>query len=171
MAIVKITRNLLKQFYGIGATPTYSACGPFTKLTEENSPEIDDTAFIEDKNSSPTVTGYKNKWSFEAQVHEGDTVVDDLLAIARGQKVGSDCERSLVDVDMNKLSSTEGSYYARQFVIAVECTPPAGDPKSITKITGNFHQVGDLVEGLFAVDSKTFTAGTFTPATPATPDA
>ena len=71
MAIVKITRNLLKQFYGIGATPTYSACGPFTKLTEENSPEIDDTAFIGDKNSSPTVTGYKNKWSLRRRYTKG----------------------------------------------------------------------------------------------------
>lgn len=165
MAVAKIIRNLLKQFYGIGATPVYSACGPFTKLTEENSPEIDDTAFIGDKNGSPTVTGYKNKWSFEAHVHEGDAVVDDLLAIARGQKVGSDCERVLVDVDLNKADRTvSGSYYARKFKIAVECTPPAGDPKSITKITGNFHQIGDLAEGIFDPTTKTWADTAYTPA-------
>lgn len=165
MAVVKITRNLLKQFLGIGATPTYHACGPFTKLAEENSPEIDDTAFIGDKNGSPTVTGYKNKWSFEAQVHEGDPIIDDLLSIARGQKVGSDCERVLVDCDLNKAdSAVSGSYYARKFAIAVECTPPAGDPKSITKITGNFHQIGDLVEGIFNPTTKTWADTAYTPA-------
>lgn len=164
MSVVKITRNLLKQFYGIGATPTYSPLLPFTKCTEENSPEIDDVAFIGDKNGSPTVTGYKNKFTFEAQVHEGDAVVDDLVSISRGQKVGTDCERMFVDVDLNKEDNvTAGSYYARQFKIAVEATPPAGDPKSQTKITGSFHQIGDLTEGLFALSSKTFTAGTYTP--------
>lgn len=165
MALVKITRNLLKQFYGIGSTPTYSPLLPFTKCTEENSPEIDDTAFIGDKNGSPTVTGYKNKWSFEAQVQEGDTVVDDLLTISRGQKVGTDCERVLVDVDLNKADSVvSGSYYARKANIAVECTPPAGDPKSITKLSGNFHQIGDLTEGIFDPTTKTWADTTYTPA-------
>jgi hypothetical protein len=107
----KITRNLLRQYYGIGATPTFFLCTPFTKLNEENNPEKDDSAFINDVNSSPSIIGYKNGFAFEAQVHEGDEVVDDLVAIAREQKTGTDAERTVVDVDMNKEDGiTSGSY-------------------------------------------------------------
>jgi hypothetical protein len=155
----KITRNLLRQYYGIGATPTYHLCTPFTKLNEENSPEKDDSAFINDVNGSPTIVGYKNAFGFEAQVHEGDPVVDDLILIAREQKVGSDCEKYVVDVDMNKpTEGVSGSYYARKFAVAVECTPPAGDPKAITKITGSMHQIGDVVIGSFNPTTKVFVA-------------
>ena len=160
----KITRNLLRQYYGIGATPTYHLCTPFTKMNEENSPEKDDSAFINDVNGSPTIIGYKNGFAFEAQYHAGDPVVDDLVAIARGQKTGTDCERYVVDVDMSKEDNvTAGSYYARKFKVAVECTPPAGDPKSITKVTGTMHQVGDLEEGLFAVATKAWSATAYVP--------
>lgn len=157
---VKLVRSLLRQFYGIGATPTYHYVNTgFVKVNEENSPEMDDSAFVGDVNGSPSVIGYKNKFSFEAQVHEGEAVIDDILTIARGQKTGSDCERIFVDVDMNKADgAVSGSYYARKFTIAVEATPPAGDPKSITTLGGTFHQSGDLTAGTFDVQSRTFAA-------------
>ena len=159
----KITRNLLRQYYGIGSTPTYYLCTPFTKLNEENNPEKDDSSFINDVNSSPSIIGYKNGFTFEAQVHEGDEVVDDLVAIAREQKTGTNAERYIVDVDMNKEDGvTSGSYYARKFKVAVECTPPAGDPKSITKMTGTMHQIGDVSLGLFAVATKTWSDTAYT---------
>lgn len=163
---MKVTRNLLRQYYGIGETPTFHLCTPFTKMNEENSPVVDKSAFINDVNSSPTVIGYENGFTFEAQNVAGDEVVDDLVAIARKQLTGTDAERVLVDVDMSKEDSvTSGSYYARKFVVAVECTPPAGDPKSITKITGKLHQVGDMVEGLFAVATKTWSDTAYVPGT------
>lgn len=161
---MKIVRNLIREFYGIGATPTYSPLAPFTKCTEENAPVIDKSAYIADTNSTPTVTGYENKWGFEAHYEKGDPVVDDLVEIAREQKTGTDCERMFVSVDLSmEDNTTAGSYYARRCRIAVEATPPTGDPKSITKITGNFHQCGDLEYGLFALATKTFTVGTYTP--------
>ena len=109
---IKITRNLLRQYYGIGSTPTYYLCTPFTKLNEENNPEKDDSAFINDVNSSPSIIGYKNGFTFEAQVHEGDEVVDDLVTISREQKTGTYAERYILDVDMNK----EGQCNIRQLL-------------------------------------------------------
>jgi hypothetical protein len=161
----QITRNLLRQYYGIGTTPTYHLCTPFTSLAEANNPETDSSAFINDVNGSPSIIGYSNTFTFVAQVQEGDEVVDDLVAIARGQKTGVDCERYVVDVDMNMADSVvSGSYYARKFKVDVQCTPPAGNPKTITKITGTMHQVGDMVEGLFDVTAKSFTETAYTPA-------
>ncbi|MEA4999301.1 MAG: hypothetical protein VB087_07950 [Candidatus Limiplasma sp.] len=160
MSEIKVTRPLLQQYYGTGSTPTYAYINRgFLKLSEENSPQIDKTVFVGDINTSPTVTGYENKWGYEAQYISGNEIIDDLVQIAREQLTGDDCERWLVDVDLSQpVSGTPGSYYARRAKIAVEATPPAGDPKTITKLSGNFHQIGDLTIGTFAVETKTFTA-------------
>ncbi len=159
---MKITRNLIREYYGIPSGDTveyhYVNAG-FVKCSEENNPKVDKTAFVGDVNATCTVTGYENGWTYEAQYVQGDPVVDDLAAIARGQKTGADCERRLVSVDMAApVEGQTGVYAARLAVIAVEATPPAGDPKSITTLGGTFHQSGDLTAGTFDVQSRTFAA-------------
>jgi hypothetical protein len=158
---LKITRNLIREYYGIPAESTveyfYINTG-FIKCAEDNNPKVDKTAFVGDVNVSCAVTGYENGWEFEAQYVKGDPVVDDLAQISQLQKIGADCERSLVSVDM--ASPVEGetdTYAARKFAIIVEATPPTGDPKSIAKLEGTFHQSGDLTRGTFNVATRAFT--------------
>lgn len=156
----KVTRNLIREYYGItsGETTTFHYLNTgFVKITEANSPQIDKTAFVGDVNSSSTVVGYENKWEYESQVLAGDTVSDDLVAIARQQKVGTACERTFVSVDM-AADAVSGAYPARKCAVTVEATPPAGDPKSITKTTGAFHQNGDIILGTFNPTTLAFVA-------------
>ena len=157
---MKITRNLIREYYGIpygeGVTYHYVNAG-FVKCDEENNPKVDKTAFVGDVNPTCTVTGYENGWAYEAQYVQGDPVVDDLAYIARMQKTGESCERMLVSVDMaSPVENAADTYAARRFSVAVEASPPAGDPKSITKLGGTFHQSGDLVSGGFNVAMKIF---------------
>ena len=160
---MKVTRNLIREYYGIpanDATAYHYVNAGFVKCNEDNNPKLDKTAFVGDVNGTCTVTGYENGWEYEAQYVKGDAVVDDLAAIARGQKIGSDCERTLVSVDMTEpVDGQTGVYAARRAVIAVEANPPTGDPKSIVKLSGTFHQTGDLTIGTFNVTSRAFTAG------------
>lgn len=159
---MKVTRNLIREYYGIptgDATVFYYVNAGFVKCDEENNPKVDKTAFVGDVNATCAVTGYENGWNYEAQYVKGDPVVDDLAAIARGQKIGSDCERVLVSVDMAApVAGQTGVYSARRAAIAVEASPPAGDPKSITKLSGTFHQNGDLTHGTFDIALKSFSA-------------
>ena len=159
---MKITRNLIREYYGIpsGDTAEYHYVNAgFVKCSEENNPKVDKTAFVGYVNATCTVTGYENGWTYEAQYVQGDPVVEDLAAIARQQKTGVDCERMLISVDMAvPLQGQADTYAARRFAIAVEATPPAGDPKSVVKLGGTFHQNGDLTPGLFDVTHRTFTA-------------
>jgi len=159
---MKITRNLIREYYGIAigdATAYHYVNAGFVKCSEDNNPKVDKTAFLGDTNATCTVTGYENGWEYEAQYVKGDAVVDDLAAIARGQKTGEDCERLLVSVDMaDPATGQAGVYAARRAAIAVEATPQAGDPKSIVKLTGTFHQTGDLTLGTFNVTTLAFTA-------------
>lgn len=160
MPEITVPRRLLYQYYGIGATPTYTYVNKgFLKLTEENSPQVDKVTFVGDSNASPNVNGYENKWSYEAQYINGNTVIDDLAEIAREQLTGDDCLRDFVDVDLSMpITGEAGSYYARHCKIVVEATPPSGDPKTTTKLTGAFHQSGDIEIGKFALATKAFTA-------------
>ncbi|MCE5344522.1 MAG: hypothetical protein LLF96_13200 [Eubacteriales bacterium] len=159
---MNITRNFIREYYGIpsGESTAYHYVNAgFVKCNEENNPKVDKTAFVGDINTTCAVTGYENGWVYEAQYVKGDPVVDDLAAIARGQKTGADCERALVSVDMAApVSGQTGVYAARRAAIAVEAAPPSGDPKSITRLNGSFHQSGDLAQGTFNVQTKTFTA-------------
>ena len=164
MALEKIVRKLIREYYGItaGATPTttyhYINTG-FTKLTEENNPQVDKTPYIGDSNATSTVTGYENAWAFESEYVKGDTVVDDLASIALNQKTGSDCERKIVSVQFHEpVSGSDNTYKARMANVTVEATPPTGDPKAVTKLTGSIHQNGDLVFGTFNTETNTFTA-------------
>lgn len=159
---MKVTRNLIREYYGIptgGETVFYYINAGFVKCDEENNPKVDKTAFVGDVNATCAITGYENGWKYEAQYVKGDSVVDDLADIARGQKLGSDCERVLVSVDMAApIEGQTGVYHARRAAIAVEASPPTGDPKSITKLAGTFHQNGDLTQGTFDITQKTFAA-------------
>lgn len=157
---MKVTRNLIREYYGIasGDAPAYHYVNAgFVKCVEESNPKLDKTAFVGDVNASCSVTGYENGWKFEAQYVKGDPVVDDLAAIAREQRVGGDCERLLVSVDMTApVEGQAGVYAARRAAVAVEVNPPTGDPKSIVKLEGVFHQTGDLTLGTFDVTLKAF---------------
>lgn len=159
---MKVTRNLIREYYGVpsgDAAVYYYVNAGFVKCDEENDPKVDKTAFVGDVNATCAVTGYENSWSYEAQYVKGDPVVDDLAAIARGQKIGGDCERLLVSVDMTApVAGQTGVYSARRAAIAVEAAPPTGDPRSVTKLSGTFHQNGDLTAGTFDIALKVFTA-------------
>lgn len=157
---MKVTRNLIREYYGIttGETTAYHYMNTgFIKLSEENGPQVDMTAFVGDTNSSATVVGYENKWAFEAQNISGNTVIDDLVEIAREQKTGTDCERTLISVDM-AAAAVSGAYPARKCSIVVEATPPTGDPKAITKVTGTLHQNGNIILGTFNPTTSTWAA-------------
>lgn len=159
----KVTRNMLREYYGIPSTGgawVYHYVNPgFTQLNESGGAQVERTAFIGDKNASPSVTGYENQWAFESQYVKDEPVVEDILSIARGQLVGEGCERRLVSIDLNDPAAGEGLYNARMFSIVVEAAPPKGEPRQVTTLSGVFHQAGDLTPGTFDVAARAFTAG------------
>ncbi|MEA4998638.1 MAG: hypothetical protein VB087_04530 [Candidatus Limiplasma sp.] len=157
---MKVTRNLIREYYGIpeGEAHAYHYVNAgFVKCNEENNAKVDKTTFVGDVNAACTITGYENGWKYEAQYVKGDPVVDDLAAIAREQRIGDGCERMLVSVDMtDPVAGESGVYRARRALVAVECSPPAGEPKNVLKLEGVLHQNGDLALGSFNVLTRAF---------------
>ena len=158
---IEVQRYLLQEYYGIpGETTVYHYINSgFTKLDEAGGATVDTVAYIGDKNSTTSITGYENNFSYESRYHEGNAVCDDLYEIATKQKVGSDCVRTLVSINLSKKrDDSPTSYEARCFNVVVQANPPVGGAKSNVTMSGTIHQNGDLVLGTFDTATKTFTA-------------
>ena len=157
---MKVMRHMLREYYGIPAdgSVTYHYINRgFTQLTEAGGAQVETEAYIGDVNGSTTVTGYENTWSFNTQYISDEAVCKDIVEIARYQKVGSECERELVSIDMSDEPISDGVYKARHFKIAIEASPANGEPRSITASEGTFHQLGDMELGTFNITTMTFT--------------
>ena len=157
---MKVMRHMLREYYGIPAdgSVTYHYINRgFTQLTEAGGAQVETEAYIGDVNGSTTVTGYENTWAFNTQYISDEAVCKDIVEIARYQKVGSECERELVSIDMSDEPISEGVYKARHFKIAIEASPANGEPRSITASEGTFHQLGDMELGSFNISTMTFT--------------
>lgn len=132
----------------------------FTALDEKPAAKVDKTAYITDKSTSGTITGYENTFSFDTQLISDDDAIAYLYEVARNQKTGADAETEYVRVDLYGTPTGSGStsYPARKFKVAVEVTQITGAGTEIMKVAGNLHQIGDFVEGTFDISGKTFTA-------------
>lgn len=157
---MKVMRHMLREYYGIpaeGSTTYHYINRGFTQLTEAGGAQVETEAYIGDVNGSTTVTGYENTWSFNTQYISDEAVCKDIVDIACYQKVGSECEREMVSIDMSNEPISEGVYKARHFKIAIEASPANGEPRSITASEGTFHQLGDMDIGTFNITTMTFT--------------
>lgn len=160
---MKVMRHMLREYYGIpdatGGTMTYHYVNRgFTQLNEAGGAQVETEAYIGDRNGTTTVTGYENSWSYNTQYISDEAVCRDVVNIARYQKVGSDCERELISIDMSDEALESGKYPARRFKIAVKASPANGEPRSITTSEGTFHQIGDMEQGIFDPQTMTFTS-------------
>lgn len=159
---MKVMRHMLREYYGIpgtGGEYTYHYVNTgFTNLSENGNAQTESEAYIGDVNATTDVVGYENSWSYTTQYISDNDVVKDIIDIARYQKTGSDCVRSLISIDLSEADDeNETSFRARMMEIVVEAAPPQGDPRSITTSEGTFHQNGNLVLGTFDISTKVFT--------------
>lgn len=162
MPTTKVMRYMLQEYYGVpaanGGEVTYHYMNKgFTQLNEDGNVQTETEAYIGDKNATPSITGYENSWAFEAQYIHGDPVCEDIRDIGLHQQTGADVEREMISIDLMQPGTTEGTYKARKFKVAVATTPPQGEPRAVAMMSGTIHQLGDLQVGTFDPATKTFT--------------
>lgn len=155
----KVIRYMVADYLNTGTkdSETYSLMGAgFSALDENPSATVDETAYINDKSASGSITGYKNTFAFDTQFISDDAAIKHIYDVARNQKTGEDAETEYVRVDV--YANEEGtSYPARKFRVAIEVTGITGAGTEIMRVAGNLHQVGNFVEGTFNTSTKTFT--------------
>ena len=139
---------------------TYSFMGAgFASLDENPTAKVDKTAYINDRSTSGSITGYENVFPFDTQFISDDEAIKFIYDIARNQKTGSDAETSYIRADLYEAATETTKYKARKFKVAVEVTGITGAGTEIMRVAGNLHQVGNFEEGMFDTSTKQFTAG------------
>lgn len=157
MAGTPTMRHEIADYYYSDSAYTLMGAG-FTALSEDVGAETEETHYINEKNASTEITGYKSSFPFTADKIDSETAIKDIYEIGALRKTGSNVKRKLCRVDLN--SATDGVCEAREFDIAVEVSSFEGDAGKKMQVSGTFHQIGDVREGTFTLSSKTFTEKT-----------
>lgn len=142
---------------GTHAVPVWTLMGTgFNSLDENPSAVVTDKGYINNKNSSPKVTGYKNVFPFDTDIIIGEAAVEALLAVGRNQLTGTDAEFEYIRVDLYD-GVADTARPARLFTVVAEIANMPGAAMDVMRVTGNLKQKGDLVQGTFNVTTKAFT--------------
>lgn len=158
-SIATVTRNYYGDYLSaVSESPSYALMGLGVVQVDENpGAKIDKTPFVNNINTTGTITGYERTFPFDVQLRTGEAAIMKLYDIYRGSEIGADAELYYVRADLFETPVTS-TYQARRFKVAVEVTSVEGAGMEIIHIKGNFHQVGDYTEGTFNPTTLAFVA-------------
>ncbi|MDY2656876.1 MAG: hypothetical protein SOV75_07680 [Candidatus Limiplasma sp.] len=122
-------------------------------LNRSPAPQTTTNAYINDRNASPTVTGYQNSFTVNYDDIVDDEAVKALQAVADEQKVGADAEFYYYRVDL--LDGEEaGGYKAVRYRVTCEPGDETNEASQIVSATCVLRQVGDLTKGTMALSPE-----------------
>ena len=130
----------------------------FTELNESPSAQTASKRYINQSSSRQSVTGYEWGTSFNTDQINSEKAIEYIRDIGEMQKTGADAETEYIIVDLDKPGTTEGSFRARKFKVAI-AVDSFDDNDGELGISGNFLGQSDPVEGTFTVASKEFVEG------------
>lgn len=136
-------------------------------LDEKPSAQTVSKRYVNDKNSSTAVSGYKWSTPFELDQIRSERAVDYICSIGERQLTGSDCETDYVIVSLDRpiLSGSNpiaNTFYARRIRVCVEIAEFSSKDGEIG-CSGNLLGVGDIVEGyaVLAAGTASFSEGSY----------
>jgi hypothetical protein len=128
-----------------------------TQLDENSNPIEDSKQYIGDTNKTNKVTGYDDEFPINSDLISNDVVVADLYSIFRDRKTGFDSQRYHYIVDLWDLV-TGTTYRARKQLETVVITGKVANPGEQITFNGSLKGAGELIDGTFDTDTKTFVA-------------
>lgn len=160
----KVIRYQLADYLNVGTATSeqYELLGVGVNSLDENpSAKIDKTAYVSDRSVSGTIIGYENKFAFDMHLIANHPAIKLIYDISRNQKTGGEAETDYIRVDRYGDEDDNATVFpARKFRVAVEVSGVTGAGTEIVRVAGNMHQVGNFIEGMFDISSKTFTPNT-----------
>lgn len=133
----------------------------FTELNESPSAQTTSKRYINQSSASQSITGYEWTTSFNADQIVSEKAIEYIRNIGEMQLTGPDTETEYLIVDLDKEGTTQGTFRARKFKVAI-AVDSFDDNDGELGISGNFLGQSDPVEGTFTLASKEFAEG-FTP--------
>lgn len=150
-------RRMEADYLKVGETFEFLGAG-FTAIDEKPNPQVTEKRYINDASSSQSITSYKWQADFTGDQINSEKAIEYITTVGKELKTGADCETEYIRVDLDKESSTSGSFYARKFKVAIQVSEfPNNDGE--LGLSGVFLGVGDAVIGSFDTSTKAFTKG------------
>lgn len=131
----------------------------FTDLNEAPSAQTGSKKYVGDKSSTKSIIGYDWSTAFNTDMIRAEEAVDFICNIGEMQLIGADAETDYIIVDLDKKATAENTFKARKFKVAIEVSSFDNNDGEMAA-SGNLLGVGDLVVGIFNVQTKTFTEDT-----------
>lgn len=148
-------RRSIANYLMVGSK--YELCGVgFTELNESPAAQTSKKQYINQKSSTTTITGYDWSSAFKTDMISSEAVVEFICSIGEKQLIGAEAESDYVIVDLDKKEGEDNTFYARQIHVAIEVSSFESSDGDMTA-SGNFVGAGDIVEGTFNTQTKTFT--------------
>lgn len=159
-----VNRNDKVMFYGVpdstGATVTYKRMQGFTDLSKSHNVQEYSRRYVDEKTERTDITGYAPSIAFSFDQMTDNDVHKDIVSIVDGEKIGTDCVRSLILVDLTTKSGSDSSATykgkKRDFTIVPSSE---GDSTEAYTYSGDFRANGETedIEGTLSEDGITFT--------------
>ncbi|MBR5809122.1 MAG: hypothetical protein IKY39_03345 [Clostridia bacterium] len=148
----RVLRSDIKAFYGVPGSmgdPTFTRMKGFTDASTSKNPIEYEAHYVDEKNSTTSVTGYSPSIAFTLDRFDGNAVHDDIVELFTDEVVGSDAERYIVMVDFTK--AAEGNKYPavkRKFAVIGDSE---GSGVESMQYSGNFKTAGASIHGFATI--------------------
>lgn len=158
--MAQIIRYMVSDFLNTGTseTPIWSLMGTgFNSLDEQPNAQVDSKIYVSDKSSTKNIISYETVFPFDIDTFNEEASIMAIYNIARNQKTGKDAILEYVRTDFTVDQTGKPispQVMARKFNVAVEVTEFSGGGGETLKIAGNLNGVGDFVNGIFDLTSR-----------------
>lgn len=137
-----IKRNEKLAFYGID--DKFVRMRGFTDFSMSKNPTEYSRKYVDEESERNDVVGYNPSISFAFDRFSGDTVHEDMVAIADNESIGSDAVRSIVIVDLSEKSGEAYAAKKRDFSVIPDSE---GNDSDTYTYSGSLKANGKVISG------------------------
>lgn len=151
------SRTVVADYLKVGDSFKLMGAG-FTDINESPNAKTSTKQYVNDKSPTSSITSYEPEFEFETDQMREQEAIDFICEIGEMHKIGAEAETEYLRVDLDKPGSTEGTFRARKFNVAVQ-VDEFGAKDGEMSAKGKLLCKGDLVLGSFNTSTRTFTEG------------
>ncbi len=135
-------------FYGVpastGASVTYTRMEGFTDLSNTKNPSEYSRRYVDEKSDRVSVSGYAPSTAYAFDRYKGNPVLDDIISIHEGEKIGGEASRTIIQVDLTTAQEGTGGAITATAIKRDYSVIPDSDGGSNDALTysGNFRAAG-----------------------------
>lgn len=132
----------------------------FTSINEAFGAQEDSKVYVNDKEQTTWVKSFQREFAYNCDLIRSERAVAALREVGIRGLTGTQAMFEYVRVDLfspKEVGADNASFYARRFIVS--CVPDSEEGEGAETITdsGTLKPIGNMVEGWFDIQTKTFT--------------